>query len=182
MEEKEKKAESMKETPDEAGLQELLEEKDKELADCKEQTLRLAAELDNFKKRMEKEKAEHKKYALEDFSNDLLLFIDNLERAVAAAKISKNIDKLIEGLELTLTGYLKILERYKLKRFVAEGRRFDPNFHEALSVVEKTDMEENIVVEELLKGYTLHEKVLRPALVIVSKKPDQEGGQKESNA
>jgi molecular chaperone GrpE len=154
----------------------LLAEKDKKLKECEEKVLRLAAEVDNFKKRIEKEKAEHIKFALESFANDLVPFLDNIDRAIATAKDTKDIGKLIEGLELTLTGYIKILERFGLKRFIAEGQTFDPNYHEALSIIEMKDIEENVVVEELLKGYALHEKVLRPALVIVSKKPESETG------
>ncbi len=147
-----------------------LAETEEELRICREQVMRLAAELDNFKKRIEREKAEHIKYALAAFANDLLPFLDNLERAVSSAKESRDIEKLIDGLEITLTGYLKTLERYGLKTFTAVGQRFDPAVHEALSIVENSDHEENTVVQELLRGYTLHERVLRPALVTVSKK------------
>ena len=95
-------------------------------------------------------------------------------------------EKMIEGIELTLSGYFKTLERFGLKTFVAEGQRFDPNYHEALSVEENTDVEENTVLKELLRGYTLHDRVIRPALVVVSKKnqsvEQKEGGQEESNA
>lgn len=162
----------------EAGddIPKILADKEEELRACQDRVLRLAAELDNFKKRIEREKAEHMKYALESFANDLLPFLDNLERAVSSAKGARDLDKLIEGLELTLSGYLKTLERYGLKTFVSEGQRFDPAFHEALSVSEHPHYEEDTVIEELLRGYTFHEKILRPALVIVSKKTDLEGG------
>ncbi|MGB9712120.1 MAG: nucleotide exchange factor GrpE [Dissulfurimicrobium sp.] len=159
-----------------------LKEKDQEIAACKDKMLRLAAELENFKKRIEREKEEHMKYALESFSNELLPFLDNLERAVAASKESRDIDRLIEGLELTLSGYLKTLERFGLKTFVAEGQRFDPNLHEAICIEESHEHEENTVIKELLKGYTLHEKLLRPALVVVSKKPCGGSGQGETSA
>ncbi len=167
-------------------LKKQLEEKEQELAECKDKMLRLAAELDNFKKRIDREKAEYMKYALESFAKELLPFLDNLERAVQSAKESKDIDALIEGLDLTLSGYLKTLEKFGLKTFAAEGQRFDPTFHEALTVEEDHTVDENTVIKELLRGYTLHERVLRPALVVVSKKPEQSGsqesGQNESNA
>ncbi len=167
-------------------LKKQLEEKEKELAECKEKMLRLAAELDNFKKRIDREKAEYMKYALESFAKELLPFLDNLERAVQSAKETKDIDALIEGLDLTLSGYLKTLERFGLKTFAAEGQRFDPNYHEALTVEEDHSVDDNTVIKELLRGYTLHERVLRPALVVVSKKPGQSdgqgSGQNESNA
>ncbi len=159
------------------GLEEQLRAKEEELAQCKDKMLRLAAELENFKKRVEREKLEHMKYALEEFAKELLPFLDNLERAVASAKDAKDINQLIEGIEYTLSGYLKTLEKFGLKAFAAEGQRFDPNYHEALSVEERDDVEHNTVLKELLRGYTLHEKVLRPALVVVSKKNDKESGQ-----
>lgn len=162
-----------------------LAQAEEELRISREKVMRLAAELDNYKKRIEREKAEHTKYAIEAFANDLLPFLDNLERAIASAKDSQDLGKLIEGLDLTLTGYLKTLERYGLRTFTAEGMKFDPAFHEALSVVEHPDYDENTVVQELLRGYTLHDRVLRPALVTVSKKPSlpqAEGGQGETNA
>ena len=163
-------------------LRERLKQKECELDECKEKMLRLAAELDNFKKRTEREKAEYMKYALEAFAKELLPFLDNLERAISSAKETKDIDTLLKGLDLTLSGYLKTLERFGLKVFAAEGQRFDPNVHEALSVEESHEVEENTVLKELLKGYTLHERVLRPALVVVSKKPAEGCGQDESNA
>ncbi len=186
--EKEKKQEMKNEEKKEAtaSLEKELEEKEKELAECKDKMLRLAAELENFKKRIEREKMEHMKFALEEFAKELLPFLDNLERAISVAKETQDMEKMIEGIELTLSGYFKTLERFGLKTFVAEGKRFDPNFHEALSVEENPDVEENTVLKELLRGYTLHDRVIRPALVVVSKKNQsedkKEGGHEESNA
>ncbi len=152
------------------SVEEKLAKTQEELEAYKEKVLRLAAELENFKKRTQREKEEHMKYALEAFAKELLPFLDNLERAVESAKETKDIEKLIEGLELTLSGYLKTLEKFGLKVFAAEGQRFDPNYHEALSTEVNHEVEENTVIKELLKGYTLHERLLRPAMVVVSKK------------
>ncbi len=162
-------------------LSEQLRAAREELQECRDKVLRLAAELDNFKKRMEREKAEHIKFALEAFAKELLPFLDNLERAVESARESRDIDGLIDGLDLTLSGYLKTLERFGLKAFAAEGQRFDPNFHEALSVEESAEVDENTVIKQLLKGYTLHDRVLRPALVVVSKKCHENSGQQGTN-
>ncbi len=167
---------------DKADLAQKLADKEAEIKECKEKVLRLAADLENFKKRIEREKTEYLKFALENFAKELLPFLDNLERAVATAKESRDIDKLIEGLELTLSGYLKTLEQFGLKTFMAEGQRFDPKLHEALSVQEQEGVEDDIVVKELLRGYSFHEKVLRPALVIVSKNTGNSSGQEETNA
>ena len=153
-------------------LKKQLAQKEQELNEMKEKVLRLAAELENFKKRIQKEKEDHMRYALETFARELLPFLDNLERAISAAKETKDIDKLLEGLDLTLSGYFKTLEKFGLKPFVALGERFDPNIHEALGVEENEEVDENTVVKELLKGYKLHDRVLRPAMVVVSKKPN----------
>ncbi len=142
----------------------------KELEDCKDKLLRISAEFENFKKRMKREKEEHIKFAIKEFAKELLPFLDNIERAMSTAKETSDIDKLIEGIELAVNGYFKTLEKFGLKQFQSYGRQFDPSLHEALGVEETDDFEENTVVKEMLKGYTLHDRVLRPALVIVSKK------------
>lgn len=170
---------------DEMSLDEcrkLLAEKDREISSFKDKVLRIGAEFENFKKRMEREKGDYMKYALESFAKELLPFLDNLERAIQTAKESPDVDKIVEGLELTLNGYLGTLEKFGLRQFVAEGRRFDPNYHEALGVEEHDGVEENTVIKELLKGYTLHERVIRPALVVVSKKGQKESGQNKMDA
>jgi len=170
---------------DEMSLDEcrkLLAEKDREISSFKDKVLRIGAEFENFKKRMEREKGDYMKYALESFAKELLPFLDNLERAIQTAKENPDVDKIIEGLELTLNGYLGTLEKFGLRQFVAEGRRFDPNYHEALGVEEHDGVEENTVIKELLKGYALHERVIRPALVVVSKKGQKESGQNKMDA
>ncbi|RUM92877.1 MAG: nucleotide exchange factor GrpE [Thermodesulfatator sp.] len=164
-------------SPETESLEEQLQEKEEELKKCEDRVLRLAAELENFKKRVEREKLEHMKYALEEFAKELLPFLDNLERALDSARETKDLDKLVEGIDLTLSGYFKTLEKFGLKTFAAEGHRFDPNYHEALTVEETEDAEDNTVLKELLKGYTLHERVLRPALVVVAKKNKKDSGQ-----
>ncbi len=186
--EEDQKQKDTKQEPDnskkDASVEELkkqLAQKEQELNEMKEKVLRLAAELENFKKRIQKEKEDHMRYALETFARELLPFLDNLERAISAAKETKDIDKLLEGLDLTLSGYFKTLEKFGLKPFVALGERFDPNIHEALGVEENEEVDENTVVKELLKGYKLHDRVLRPAMVVVSKKPNNSNGGSSSN-
>ncbi len=147
-----------------------LAKKEEELKAAQDKTLRLAAEFENFKKRMEREKAEHIKYALESFVVELLPFLDNLERAIAASKDTKDIDKLVEGLELSLCGYFKTLEAFGLKNLVAQGLPFDPSIHEAVCVEHSEEHDEGVVVRELMKGYVLNDKVIRPAKVTVCKK------------
>jgi molecular chaperone GrpE len=170
---------SESETPD---LAQQLSLKEEELRAAQEKIVRLAADLENFKKRIEREKVEYMRFALESFAAELFPFLDNLERAISAAKESMDLDKLIEGLELTLSGYCRTLEHFGMKAFAAEGQGFDPGMHEALTVEETGECDENMVVKCLRKGYTLHEKVIRPALVVVAKRPDGGSGQDESNA
>lgn len=149
---------------------ERLAQKEAELKACQDKMLRLAAEFENFKKRMEREKSEHIKYALESFVVELLPFLDNLERAVMAAKDTKDIDKLVEGLELSLSSYCKVLEAFGLKNLAAQGLPFDPSIHEAVCVEHSEEYNEGTVVRELMKGYVLNDKVIRPAKVTVCKK------------
>ncbi len=184
-EQKQKDVKQSEETQKELSVEELkkqLAQKEQELNEMKEKVLRLAAELENFKKRIQKEKEDHMRYALETFARELLPFLDNLERAISAAKETKDIEKLLEGLDLTLSGYFKTLEKFGLKPFVALGERFDPNIHEALGVEENEEVDENTVVKELLKGYKLHDRVLRPAMVVVSKKPNNSSNNEGSSS
>lgn len=150
---------------------------EKELDICKDQQLRMAAEFENFKKRMEREKNEFQKYVLEGFSLELLPFLDNLERAMQAGKDAHDINKLLEGLELTVSSFFKSMERFGLKPFTSENKPFDYNFHEALCTEDSPNHDEDFVIKELAKGYCLHDKVLRPAKVIVCKKNLKNSGQ-----
>lgn len=118
----------------EKDLEALLEEKDEELKNCQEKVLRVAAELENFKKRIEREKKDHMKFALESFAKELLPFLDNLERAIEAAKDTGDIEKLVEGVEISLTSYFKVIEKFGMKTFDSLGQPFDPERHEALTV------------------------------------------------
>ena len=120
---------------------------------------------------------------------ELLPFVDNLERALEAAKESQDVKALIEGIELTLKGLLQTLEKFGLKQFeVAIGEAFRPELHEALAVEETHEHPEGAVVRTFQKGYTLHERVIRPALVAVAKKPaekktpEEGSGEEEKNS
>lgn len=140
------------------------------IKELEDKYIRLLAEFENYKKRIEREKADQIKFALEEFTNELLPFLDNLDRALCSAKTSKDVDKLIEGLEISISGYLKTLERFGVKCYVPDGQSFDPCYHEALTTVCNNELDDNTVAETMLKGFTLHERVIRPALVVVSKK------------
>ncbi|AEH45072.1 GrpE protein [Thermodesulfatator indicus DSM 15286] len=156
-------------------LIELIKKKEAEAKEYKEMALRYAAEVENLKKSFKREKEEYFKYALETFMKELLPFVDNLERALEAAKQSQDAKALIEGIELTLKGLFQTLEKFGLKQFeVAIGDAFKPEIHEALAVEETHEHPEGAIVRTFQKGYTLHGRVIRPALVAVAKKPAEQ--------
>lgn len=150
-----------------------------ELKEMSEKYLRLYAEFDNYKKRTNKDKEELLKYGQESLLYELLTVIDNLELALkhASDEVSTG---LIQGVEITYKELMKTLEKFGLTAVEAEGENFDPSVHHAMSQVERDDVEENIVVEEYRKGYKLKDKVLRPSLVSVSKKPPEDNRETEA--
>lgn len=131
--------------------------------------LRQVAELENFKKRSAREREEVARYANETLIKDLLSVVDNLERAVAHASGGGNGKPIVEGVEMVLKGLLDVLAKHGVTQISAIGQPFDPSMHEAMAQVESDDHQPNSVVEELHKGYTLRDRLLRPALVSVAK-------------
>ena len=158
---------------DEDQLRERLRAREKELEDFQERFLRLAADFDNFKKRAFKERAEAAKYAHENLAKQLLDGIDNLERARAHGETADK-DALLAGVGLVESIFLQSLERFGIKRFSALGQPFDPAFHEAVQEVVAADVPAGSVMFELQKGYTYHDRLLRPSRVVLSKAPDKE--------
>ncbi|MEW5914080.1 MAG: nucleotide exchange factor GrpE [Thermodesulfobacteriota bacterium] len=142
-----------------------------ELAELKDRVLRQAAELENFKKRSEREKADFLRRANEGLVRDLLPVLDNLERALAHARENAELASLLEGMELVHSELLKTLGRHGLEPVEAMGQPFDPVLHEAMMQQDNPELEENTVVGEMQKGYRFQDRLLRPAMVVVSKKP-----------
>lgn len=143
------------------------------------QCLRLQAELDNLRKRNQRELENAHKYALEKFAGELLPVRDSLEMGIAAASQGQNIDpaKLIEGSELTLKMLGSAMEKFGVTEVNPQGERFNPQFHEAMSIQPRADVEPNTVVTVVQKGYLLNDRLIRPAMVIVSKAaPGAEAG------
>ena len=134
--------------------------------------LRQVADLENFKKRVAREKEEAIRYGNEALVKDLLPVLDNLERAVEHAELGGNGKPLLAGIELVLKGFLEVLEKHGVTQISAKGEPFNPQKHEALAQVESTDHEPNTVVEELHKGYFMADRLLRPSLVSVAKLPE----------
>jgi len=145
-----------------------------ELSETQERVLRTAADAENFKKRLQREKEEQTRYANESFMRELLPVIDNLERALEHSEPGADQGGLQEGLNMTLKGFLDTLTRFGCTPVEAAGKTFDPNFHEAVSQEESADHEPNTVLRELQKGYMLKERLLRPAMVLVSKRTSQQ--------
>ncbi len=146
--------------------------------------LRERAELENFKRRMQREKSESLRFASEPLLRDILPVIDNLERAIAHAKGSEGSQALVEGVELVLRSLLDTIGRHGVSRVKAKGEAFDPSRHEAVAQVENTELAPNTVLDEHQSGYQLHDRLLRPAMVSVSKAapPAQQEGEKESGS
>ena len=141
-----------------------------EVASLKDRALRAQAELENFKKRSMRDKTESLRYANEGLLRALLPVIDNLQRAVDHARASREIDALVEGVELVLRSFLDALDRHGVKPVDAHGNQFDPSRHEAIGHVESSEPA-NTVVAEHQRGYTFHDRLLRPAMVTVGKGP-----------
>lgn len=142
------------------------------LRDGHERMLRAVADLDNYKKRAQKEKEELQKFAIERLLREFLPVMDNLERALEHARSSADFESLRTGLTMTRKQFEDALGRHGVKQFSAVGQAFDPHVHEAMQQVESQDVPPNHVVSELVRGYTLNDRVIRPALVLVSKPPN----------
>ncbi|MCX7794822.1 MAG: nucleotide exchange factor GrpE [Thermodesulfovibrionales bacterium] len=146
----------------------------KEIEELKDKYKRLYAEFENYKRMVAKEKEEIIKYSNEALINALIPSLDNLEMAVKHAEEVNS--GLVEGVKLTLREILRVLEKAGLTQIDSYMKPFDPVYHEAMSMVEREDLDELTVVEEFRKGYIYKDKVLRPSLVAVSKKPDKKEG------
>ena len=159
------------ETPQEQNvrLAQLLQEREEESAKLLDSLRRLSAEFENYKRRVAKEKEELRSWAHEELIRELLPVIDNLERAIDQARGDES--PFMEGVRLTLEQLLKGLKRFGAVPFNSIGEPFDPTRHEALEVVESELFEPNRVIEEHRRGYIFNGRVIRPALVTVSKEP-----------
>ncbi|MCX5695296.1 MAG: nucleotide exchange factor GrpE [Candidatus Omnitrophica bacterium] len=145
--------------------------------DSTDKVLRLQADFENTRKRLEREKQDFVKFANEGIILELLNVLDDLERSVSLAETHKeDLMVFLKGVEMILAHLYEMLKEYGLKPIEAQGRIFDPHYHEALLQVENKDLPEHTVVEELQKGYLLNERVIRTAKVKVSKKLEVSNG------
>ncbi len=147
---------------------------EKEIETLKEEKIRLLAEMENLRKRFEREKVETIKFGSINLARDILSPGDNLERALDALPEDENhpesIKNLIDGLKMVLKEYKNTLEKHGVKKIETLNQKFDHNFHQAMMEVENNDIEEGTVVQEVQSGYTMHDRLLRAAMVGVSKK------------
>ena len=147
-----------------------IERLQEELQDAKDQALRAVAEMQNVRRRAEQDVAKAHKFGLEKFVGDMVVVADNLERSVAAmADENADLTVLKEGIDLTLKSLVDGLKRHHVEAVDPEGAPFDPQLHQAMSAVEQADVEPNTVLNVYQKGYTLHGRLVRPAMVVVSK-------------
>ena len=152
-------------------LNEKIRLKDEELANQKDTFLREKAELENFKKRLTKEKEDFVQFANERLLKELIQIEDNLERALEVPNAT--FESLKEGVEMIQKQFTTFLKNQKAEPIEALGKPFDPNLHEVLNQQESEEHEENTVIQEYSKGYTLNGRILRPAKVVIAKKPTE---------
>jgi molecular chaperone GrpE len=148
-------------------LEKQLEAVRKEKDELYDRLLRKHADFENMRKRMEKDKREFHQYALSDIMGELIFILDNFERAISHSDDAGN-PEYRKGVELIYRQLKDLLEKRGLRAIESEGKKFDPNFHEAVAREERNDLEEGTILEELQRGYFFHNRLLRPAMVKVS--------------
>ena len=148
-----------------------------EVRTLKEDKIRVLAEMENLRKRFDREKIDSIKYGSVNFARDILSPGDNLERALSAINQEEDhpqsIKNLIEGLKMVQKEFSSALEKNGISKINSMNEKFDPNLHQAMMEIERDDLDEGIVVQEIQTGYMMHDRLLRPAMVGVSKKPKE---------
>ena len=162
----------------EPGVEDLLAQKDREIQELKEELLRLRADTENYRKRLQKDKEDMIRYANEGLIRDLVPIYDNLLRALEAPEVS--VQSLKEGVEMIARQFLSFMEKHHIEPIEAIGEPFDPNLHEVLSQVESDQHEEGTIVDQYGKGYKLHDRVLIPAKVVTTRPPSPSSSEENS--
>jgi molecular chaperone GrpE len=161
------------ETDTEKSIQDLedkIESLEQSAKDSYDKFLRISAEFENYKKRSVREMEDFRKYANETLLKEFLSIVDNLERAVQSASTENHSNNpIVQGVDLTLQEIFKIFERFGVSAIESMGKPFDPAFHQAVQQEETEEQPDNVVLRELQKGYMIRERLLRPAMVVVSK-------------
>ena len=158
----------------EISHKDLIEKLNEEIMDLKDQRLRAIAELENFRKRAEKDQSDALKYGISNFAKEIINIRDNIERAQSSisdeAKNNEAIKSVIEGIDLIAQSVVSTFEKIGIKKIESLNEKFDHNLHQAMMEIENEELEPGTIVQELIPGYTLHDRLLRPAMVGVSKK------------
>ena len=148
-----------------------------EIQELKDQRLRAAAELENFRKRAEKDQADALKYGVSNFAKEIINIKDNIERAQSSisedVRSNDAVKSVVEGLDLIAQSAVSTFEKIGIKKIDSINEKFDHNLHQAMMEIENDEVEPGTIVQELISGYTLHDRLLRPAMVGVSKKTQQ---------
>jgi molecular chaperone GrpE len=169
------------ETP-EMELEERLQQAETEAQETYDRFLRLSAEFENFKKRTTREMNDFRKYANESLIRELLSVVDNLERALQTTGDGAQTDTgVIEGVEMTHKEILKIFEKFNVQPIDALDQTFDPKYHQAVMQEPVEDKPENTIVQELQRGYLMHDRLIRPSMVVVSKAATKAEDKAEEN-
>jgi len=142
-----------------------------ELARVRDQLLRTAADFDNFRKRSRREVEDASKKARDDLLRDMLPVFDNLERAVAHAKVATDVNAMADGIDLVMCQFIDTLGKLGIERIEAKGQPFDPTVHEAIQNLPTADHPPGTVADQVQTGYRMGERLIRPALVVVAKEP-----------
>ena len=175
--EKEEQASEEPKDQEEAEIspEDLIEKLNEEIVGLKDQRLRAIAELENFRKRAEKDQSDALKYGISNFAKEIITIRDNVERAQSSisdeAKNNETIKSVIEGIDLIAQSVVSTFEKIGIKKIESLNERFDHNLHQAMMEIENDELDPGTIVQELIPGYTLHDRLLRPAMVGVSKKP-----------
>ena len=148
-----------------------------EIESLKDQRLRAVAELENFRKRAEKDQSDALKYGIANFAKEIINIGDNIERAKSSiseeVRSNESIKSVVDGLDLIAQSTMATFEKIGIKKIESINQKFDHNLHQAMMEIEKIDCEPGTIVQELIPGYTLHDRLLRPAMVGVSKKSQE---------
>lgn len=149
-----------------------------EIEQLRDEKLRLLADMENLRKRSDRDRADSIRYGSIKFARDILSPNDNLSRALGAipkdTKKNETINNLIDGLRMVQKEFTSILEKHGIKKIEALNQRFDHNFHQAMMEIESEEAEEGLVIQEIQSGYTMHDRLLRPSMVGVAKKPSKD--------
>ena len=183
------KEEQVSESPkekEEVSPEDLIEKLNEEISDLKDQRLRAIAELENFRKRAEKDQSDALKYGISNFAKEIINIRDNIERAQSSiseeAKNNEAIKSVIEGIDLIAQSVVSTFEKIGIKKIDSLNKKFDHNLHQAMMEIENDDLEPGTIVQELIPGYTLHDRLLRPAMVGVSKKTKKNDDNAENSS